>query len=337
MGGRRLRLAAVTAATILGALGALGAAGSASAAQFTAQPPLYVQSGAGPFEWSFESSFVGGPVAYKLSTEPAWHRCQPDGVATLSGLPEGRHSVTIADDDLQCGDPSPAPDGPAAATGVAELVVDHTPPVIPEPAVLVRARPTQPPQTLVTVSAAIADALSGVQTVTWTPGDGTPPSPLSSSWSHLYSPGTWTGTVTATDRAGNSASRSFIVSVPPRPQAPPRPPDKTPPTVNLVKLGARVLGNGGLLVRTAVDDRGVVSATGTVRIAGRLYALRKAGARLAFVGGTVDLHLTASARVRRAVRAALRRHVAVRAELRVSAKDVLGNTRVVRRTVRLRG
>jgi hypothetical protein len=55
------------------------------------------------------------------------------------------------------------------------------------------------------------------------------------------------------------------------------------------------------------------------------------------VGGTVDLHLTASARVRRAMRAALRRHVAVRAELRVTAKDVLGNTRVVRRTVRVRG
>jgi hypothetical protein len=69
-------------------------------------------SGGGPFEWSFESGYSTGQysgVAYRLSTESAWHRCLyphtsgeivrrvPERVV-LSGLPEGTYTIEIADD-----------------------------------------------------------------------------------------------------------------------------------------------------------------------------------------------------------------------------------------------
>src|SRR4051812_41398205 len=74
---------------------------SAAAAVFTAQPPTYVSSGAGPFEWRFaatEPNSIFGGVAYKLSAESGWHRCTNNVLARMSGLSEGSYSVTIADD-----------------------------------------------------------------------------------------------------------------------------------------------------------------------------------------------------------------------------------------------
>jgi hypothetical protein len=215
--------------------------GGASAAVFTALPPQITQSGAGPFTWAFTSS-IGDAVAYKLSTEYAWHRCEPDGAVTLSGLADGRYSVAIRR----------------------------------------RRRGLRPPVHGARRSRHGADRARA---------RGRPRS---------------AGDRRAR-RAGGRADQ---------------------------QRGRDGAGRGRGLGRAG---RRPDPGRRTLRIAGRPYALQKAGARLAFVGGTVDLHLTASARVRRAMRAALRRHVAVRAELRVTAKDVLGNTRVVRRTVRLRG
>jgi hypothetical protein len=320
------------AATILGAL---AAAPAAPAANFTAEPPAYVQSGAGPFTWTFEASFVGAPVAYKLSTEPEWHRCDRDGAATMADLPEGRHSIAIADEPSFCTTPYTALAGPDGQPTVRELAVDRTPPLISEPSVRLLRFSASPIN--VEVSLPVGDALSGVQTVIWTWGDGTPPQRGSTYWGHRYPVGTWTGSVTVTDRVGNAATRSFVVTVPPPRQAPAWPPDKTPPAVSLVKVGTRLLGREGLLVRATTTDRGVVSVTGTARIAGRPFALRKAGVRLGLPEGPGALHVTASARVRRIVRRALARRLPVQAELRVRAQDALGNARVVRHTVRVRG
>lgn len=87
--------------TLLLLIAAAAVAPRTNAAYFIAQPPTYVRSGAGSFEWQFRSSSPGtstGSFAYRLSTESVWHRCANDNPPRLSDLPEGAYSVTIADD-----------------------------------------------------------------------------------------------------------------------------------------------------------------------------------------------------------------------------------------------
>src|SRR4051794_28269352 len=119
MDGRRGRLAAALTAVFICALGATG---TARAATFTSQPPPYVKPGAAPLTWTFTPATPDAPVAWQLGGETAWHRCTTDGTATLTGLPEGRYQVLIADDADDCvaGDTSaPARPGIASYTWTA--------------------------------------------------------------------------------------------------------------------------------------------------------------------------------------------------------------------------
>src|SRR5690348_12907696 len=141
MDARRRRLAAaLTAAT----MGVAAFVGSARAASLTAHPPQYVKPSAGPFTWTFAPSAPGAPVAWKLSSETAWHRCTNDTSATFTTLPEGTYSFSIADDDPGCfaGDTTPPPTPVIITThGSALVTVDGTPPVVPVPIVTALAPP----------------------------------------------------------------------------------------------------------------------------------------------------------------------------------------------------
>lgn len=132
-------LALVLALTVLAINPAQGAG-----AYFTSKPPSASSSGTGPFLWSFTSGSSGlyGAVAYKLSTDIAWHRCTQVHNVTLANLPDGTYSMMIADDvDLDyaaahglynssftqqpCKEqPPPEPFMPIS---VSSLVIDSTP------------------------------------------------------------------------------------------------------------------------------------------------------------------------------------------------------------------
>lgn len=78
-------------------------AATAGAASFDSTPPTDNQSGAGPFNFAARSGGGDGEngwLAYKLPTEPGWHRCQhPNPVQfSMSNLPDGKYTVQIADD-----------------------------------------------------------------------------------------------------------------------------------------------------------------------------------------------------------------------------------------------
>src|SRR4051794_9201330 len=183
MDGRRGRLAAALTAVFICALGATG---TARAATFTSQPPPYVKPGAAPLTWTFTPATPDAPVAWQLGGETAWHRCTTDGTATLTGLPEGRYRVLIADDADDCvaGDTS-APARPGLRS--AEVVIDGTPPVVAAPTVEPRLGRS------VAIQAPATDAVSGIAWYTWTAGDGTAPQVTSSHFVHLYPAGRHTG------------------------------------------------------------------------------------------------------------------------------------------------
>src|SRR3954470_5449286 len=99
MDASRGKLAAALAAA---SMCAAAFAGSAQAATVTSNPPQYAKPSAGPFTWTFAPSVAGAPVAWTLSSETAWHRCTTDTSATFAALPEGRYSLSVADDAPDC-------------------------------------------------------------------------------------------------------------------------------------------------------------------------------------------------------------------------------------------
>src|SRR5262245_60968904 len=165
MDGRRGRLAAALTAVFIFAL---GASGTASAATFTTQPAPYLKPGAGPLTWTFAPATPGDPLAWRLSTETAWHRCTTDGTATFAGLPEGRYQLLVAEEDPDC---LPTDTAAPILRGVpsAAVAVDGTPPVVPVPTVALL------PTRLFTIDAPATDAVSGIASYTWTAGDGSAP------------------------------------------------------------------------------------------------------------------------------------------------------------------
>src|SRR3954470_24485294 len=170
MDARRGKLAAALAAA---SMCAAAFAGSAQAATVTSHPPQYVKPSAGPFTWTFAPSVASAPVAWKLSSETAWHRCTTDASATFATLPEGRYSFSVADDAPDCSSSdTSAPTTGIRSTGVINgTVVDGTPPVVPVPIVTAIAPP------LYKVDAfAATDALSGIASFTWIARDGLAPS-----------------------------------------------------------------------------------------------------------------------------------------------------------------
>lgn len=332
---------------IVEGLAAFTAPAVANAASFTAQPPTYVQSGAGPFEWRFVSSDPGGPdgsYAYKLGTENVWHRCGKDYPAMLSGLPDGVYSVTIANDiDLDwyaargmardgvtqpCWD-NPTATGPDAATTTSMLYVDGAPPTVSEPRVVASGN-----QAIVSVDA--ADGISGVDTIQWMTGDGYLYSGQTYIRHQYIAAGTWHGSVTVTDHAGNSTVRTFAVTVAPPVPSPtppasthPAPPsahtDTTPPRLRLnVSTHQRVSQRHSVLLRVRCSERCTLTARGTLALRGHRYRLSGRSMTLQRRKSST-LRLAVGARARRALRRTnLRKHRAV-ATIRLSWRDTAGN------------
>jgi hypothetical protein len=316
MDGRGRRIAAALAAA---SVCALGSAGTVQAATITAQPPAYAKPGTGPYTWTFAPSVAGTPVAWKLSGEAAWHRCTTDGAATFATLPEGRYTLSVVDNAADCsatdtGDPL----GRVPPSRRPQLIVDGTPPVVPAPAVTVTHSPV-PWSRYVTISAPPGDLLSGVASVVWNAGDGAAPAggTTRGTFFHIYALGVFTGSVTVTDLAGNTATQPFTVNTLP-------PPDLTPPTFGVKRIAPRVLAGRTLRATLAVSERATVSVAATIRAAGRAYRL-PVTRRALLATRAVPVRIAVKRDVRRAIARSLRRHRPVRATVTLVATDRAGN------------
>src|SRR4051794_15974756 len=332
MDARRGKLAAALAAA---SMCAAAFAGSARAATVTSHPPQYVKPSAGPFTWTFAPSVVAGaPVAWKLSTETAWHRCTTAGSATFATLPEGRYSISVADDAPDCSpiDTTPPPTPVTTTRGADVVVIDGTPPVVPPPVV------TRLQGNVFKIDASAAtDALSGIASDTWIPLAGATPRTGQVTrglgrltFTSTYPPGTSTGSVTVTDAAGNSATQTFTVAATPLP-------DVTPPTLRVLRLEPAVVAGHALRVVVGLSERATVRIAATVRVAGRSY--RAPEARRSLVGNRwITVRVPLKPPVRRSISRALRRHQPVRASVRVVAVDRAGHPAVpVTAAVRITG
>jgi hypothetical protein len=326
MDARRGRVAAALAAVLTCAA---AFAGTAQAATIQSHPPPFVKPSAGPFTWTFEPAVAGGPVAWKLSSETAWHRCTTDGSATFATLPEGRYTFTVADDAPDCTptDTTPPPPRSLRAAGdVDAVVVDGTPPVVPPPVV------TRGVGNAVTIDASAArDALSGIASFAWVPIIGAAPRDgIRGRYYSSYPPGTSTGSVIVTDGAGNVATRTFTVSIVPLP-------DVTPPTLTILEVRPAVLAGRALPVVLGVSERATVRIAATVRAAGRTYRIPAANRGLPG-NRWIPVRVPLKAPVRTAISRALRRHLPVQATVRVTAVDLAGHPAApARAAVRITG
>src|SRR5919109_1822526 len=169
MDGTRGRFAAaLTAASCC----ALGLAGTAQAAQFTTQPPLYVKPAAQTYAWMIAPDTPGAQVAWKLSTETAWHRCATDPTVTLTSPAEGRYTLEAQDETQLCSESDTSAPGRNVTWRRSTIVVDGTPPVLGVPIVSPAIASAAWSRPTVMVEVAATDALSGVDTLTWNAGDG---------------------------------------------------------------------------------------------------------------------------------------------------------------------
>jgi hypothetical protein len=319
MDGRRGRLAAALTAVFICALGATG---TARAATITAQPPAFGKPGAGPLTWTFAPATPGAPVAWRLSTETAWHRCTTDGTATFASLPEGRYTLLVADDADDC---VPGDTAAPVRRGVpsSAVVVDGTPPVMPAPTVTSLSGPTM------RITAPATDALSGVASYLWSAGDGSAPQVNlgpGGQFAHLYAAGHHTGAVTVTDRAGNATTQTFTVDV--APQVPVVAPDVTAPTIGILRVGPRVLASHALSVAVGVSERVTVTLTASVRAGGRTYRL-PVTRRTITSNRFLAVRIPVGSAVRHAITRARRARRPVRASVTIVAVDAGGNRRVV--------
>lgn len=192
---------------------------------FTATPPSFVSNGAGPFVFGFRSGsdLAGSRGAVALLVPGGtWDRCSLAKSWTLTGpLPDGVYTVTIADDvntnyyasigQVYSGHtepcralPEPAPSPGTPLTSVS-LTVDSQPPVVATPRASLSGR-------YAVVAFEASDALSGVERVDVHMGDGASfrVSPPATHVTHTYAqPGSYSGRVVATDRAGNTTATGF--------------------------------------------------------------------------------------------------------------------------------
>ena len=238
----------------------------------------------------------------------------------------------------------PEPWDPARSvrtTSTSTLVVDGTPPVISVASVTLS--PHTPGSARAHVTATVVDGLAGVASVTWHPGDGSPrrlrhstasavrgsrPSRGCTPREHRRrrSPGRVARSTCGAGTASRARphSQTFTFSFPPGPGDRPRAHRRAPRRRPCLQVAVRLA------------ERGRVSAIATVRIAGRTHRLRQDGEKLT-AAGVANLRLAADSRTRRAIRRALAKRRAVRADVRIVASDVLGNDTVARRTVAIRG
>jgi hypothetical protein len=224
---------------------ALVFSGAASAASFTLRPDRSVySSGAGPFDWAIEPSSSSpylSAVGYKLSTESTWHRCITGSyLLELKDVPDGTYSIDIADDinliylgrllgglssgSNTCGDSSRAP---SSAISRDTIVIDSTPPVVAAPQVTTAGRTVQ-------ASVQASDTATGVASYRWSFGDGAIDTTVNPyDWHTYLGDGSYRGSVVVTDGAGNQATQTFSIDIPPGPPppttAPPPSAPSTPP------------------------------------------------------------------------------------------------------------
>jgi hypothetical protein len=198
----------------------------ATAATFQQMPATYNRSGVGPFTYFFRSTTPESHswVAWKFSAEEFWHRCQRPSDVSFSNLPDGRYSIEITDD---VNSDWYAARGQGSSGHTAPCRAD--PPPLPMVSVTRRTASTSirwrhgsgrrgvvqsGREVLVSIDA--SDATTGVQSYRWTMGDGTVRTTAEPHLQHKYpAAGDWPASVAVTDFAGNQASASFTVSVPP--------------------------------------------------------------------------------------------------------------------------
>jgi hypothetical protein len=204
-------------------VGLLVAPSSGLGASFTQRPSQnYYSSGTGPFSWWFVSSQPTdseyGWACYMLSSEGSWHRCLSSGQASVSGLPDGTYTIQIADDvntnwlnarGLFFSGANTCADGQAPDNGVTTdtIVIDSVPPTVGVPVISVDGKTAQ-------ITSSATDGGSGVQGYRWAMGDGTSSSSPSGSVRYTYlSYGAYNGSVAVTDRAGNTTTNPFTVTL----------------------------------------------------------------------------------------------------------------------------
>jgi hypothetical protein len=283
-----------------------------------------------------------------LSTESVWHRCGKDYPASLSDLPEGRYSVTIADDvslewynarglafsgwTQPCWD-NPTTYAPTTSTTTSLLYVDGTPPTVSEPRVV-----SSGFEAVVSVDA--GDEVAGVGSIEWTTGDGYRYAGQPYIAHRYLAAGTWNGSVTATDRAGNQTTRPFSVTVQSTAGTVPSitSPSGTSTTGGVsLRLAAsaatrqRVLARRAVLVKAACSRACLVSARGVLRIGARRYSLASRS-RTLDAGKSAVLRLAVGPRARRALARAMRRKRQAIATVTLVATNAAGKrtTKTVR-------
>jgi hypothetical protein len=198
---------------------------------------------------------------------------------------------------------------------------DAVPPVVPVPAATLDENTRT-----VTLSAPSTDARSGIASYVWTAGDGTPPQVTTSSqFVHVYpSLGTFSGTVTVTDGAGNAASQGFTVAVV----------DHTAPRLAALQITQSVLTTRTLRVALAPSERTDATIAANVRVAGRTYRLTTAK-RALFAGRSRTIRIAVPRAARQAIARALRRDLPVRARVSVALADRAGNAAVAAASARI--
>jgi hypothetical protein len=194
------------------------------------------------------------------------------------------------------------------------------------------------------VHSTITDELSGVKSIRWATGDGAVVSDVLG-FAHVYpAPGTYPASVTVTDYAGNSTTRSFPVTAtaaaPPTlivTPTPTRPADTVAPRVTVAALKASRVGRSGALSFTlSGSETARVAVTATVRLGSRTVRLRPTSVQLP-AGRTHTVRLAVSRTLRSRLRAVLRQHRRALATIDIVATDTSGNSRKLQRTVRITG
>jgi len=168
-----------------------------------------------------------------------------------------------------------------------------------------------------TLHAAATDDRHGPLTYTWTAGDGAPPVTglLRARFVHVYPAlGSYSGTVTVTDGAGNRATQSFTVPVA----------DHTAPRLGHLAVEPGVLATRRLRVVLAPTERVTATITATIRV-GRDFHRLPAVRRRLLPGRFTGVRLLVRRGVREAVARALRAGVPVRARASVVLVDQAGN------------
>jgi hypothetical protein len=201
--------------------------------------------------------------------------------------------------------------GAAGAANAFTPAVDAVPPVVPVPVATLDEN-----SRMVTLSAPTTDDRSGIASYVWTAGDGTPPQVTTTGqFVHVYpSLGTFSGTVTVTDGAGNAASQGFNVAVV----------DHTTPRLGSVQIARTVLATRTLRVVLVPTERASATIRASVRVAGRTYRLTTAQ-RALFAGRSRTVRISVRREVRQAIARALRRDLPVRATVSVALADGAGN------------